>query len=93
MKKRIIKINNLKEVKENKEVIYNYKEYNFELYRVKNDINGNPLYRFTLESNGISKHDCLKGLVYRNYLMSNYALIQSYDINNSLDRIFTTLEK
>ena len=91
-KRKMIKVENLKGIKENKEIIYCYKNYEFTIERVKNDINGNPLYKILLFENAKSINENLKGLVYRCYINKGYSLIQSYDINKSLENIFEKLE-
>ena len=63
-----------------------YQDYS--LRRVKNDIYGNPLYRLTL-TRGQFKHS---KTAYRNYRNSQYYLLQSYNIKDTLDRLFTDLD-
>lgn len=63
-----------------------YQDYT--LRRVKNDIYGNPLYRLTL-TRGQFKHS---KIAHRNYRKSEYYLLQSYNIKDTLDRLFTELD-
>ena len=86
-------VNNLNEVIPNKNTTYFYKNYSIELHRVNNDINGNPLYKIELCKDYIYNiNSKLKGLVYRCYNKKGYSLIQSYDINKSLENIFNNLD-
>ena len=69
-----------------------YKDYQFKVWRVNNDINGNPLYKFYLSKNFESVNPELKGLVYRCYISKGYSIIQSYDIGRSIETIINKLE-
>ena len=70
-----------------------YKDYQFKVWRVDNDINGNPLYKFYLSKNFESVNYKLKGLVYRCFVSKGYSLIQSYNIGESIGYIINKLEK
>ena len=61
----------------------------YTLERTKNDVNGNPLYRLYLEAGTPFKHS---QRAYRNYSSKRYYLLQSYDIKNSLERLFDDLD-
>ena len=61
-------------------------------WRINNDINGNPLYKFTLSKNFESVNSKLKGSVYRCYISKGYSLIQSYYIAESIEDIINKLE-
>ena len=61
----------------------------YTLKRVKNDVNGNPLYRLHLEAGTGFKHS---KKVYRNYPSKGYYLLQSYNIKDSLKRLFDDLD-
>ena len=69
-----------------------YKDYQFKVWRVNNDIYGNPLYKFELSKNFESVNYKLKGLVHRCYISKDYSLVQSYDIGRSIDAIINKLE-
>lgn len=71
---------------------YYYNEYQFKIKRVNNDINGNPLYKIQLSKNFEDITSSLKGLVYRCYPSKKYALIQSYNLSNSLENIFSKIK-
>ena len=60
----------------------------YTLERVKNDVNGNPLYRLYLEAGTRFKHS---ERAYRNYSSKRYYLLQSHNIKNSLERLFDDL--
>lgn len=70
---------------------YYFKEYQFTIIRVKNDINGNPIYKFTLAKDFAYITEKLKGLVTKCYISKNYGLIQSYNLESSLVNIFNKL--
>lgn len=91
-KRKMIKVENLKGIKASESILYSYNNYEIMIYRVNNDINGNPLYRIYLSENFESINEKLKGLVYKCYCNKGYSLIQSYDINKSLENIFEKLE-
>lgn len=78
---------------DSKKDIYYYKEYQFKIWRTKNDINGNPLYRLELNRNNRNITRELKGLVKRVNLQKGYGLIQSYSLEDDLSIIFKSLEK
>ena len=61
----------------------------YTLERVKNDVNGNPLYRLYLEAGTRFKHS---ERAYRNYSSKRYYLLQSYDVKSSLKRLFDDLD-
>ena len=69
-----------------------YKDYQFKVWRVNNDINGNPLYKFYLSKNFENVNSKLKGLVHRCYISKGYSLVQSYNIGESIDTIINKLE-
>lgn len=60
----------------------------YTLERTKNDVNGNPLYRLHLEAGTRFKHS---QRAYRNYPNKGYYLLQSYNIKDSLKRLFDDL--
>lgn len=61
----------------------------YTLKRVKNDVNGNPLYRLHLEAGTPFKHS---QRAYRNYSSKGYYLLQSHNIKDSLKRLFDDLD-
>ena len=61
----------------------------YTLERVKNNVDGNPLYRLYLEAGTEFKHS---QRAYRNYESKGYYLLQSYDIRDSLERLFDDLD-
>ena len=61
----------------------------YTLERVKNDVNGNPLYRLYLEAGTRFKHS---ERAYRNYSSKRYYLLQSHNIKDSLKRLFDDLD-
>ena len=89
----LLKVNTLREVVPTEKKLYVYNNYEIMIYRVNNDINGNPLYKILLSKDSMDVNYLLKGLVYRCYKNKGYSLIQSYDITNSLERIFESIEK
>ena len=74
-----------------KNTFFYYKDYTINIYRTKNDINGNPLYKLFLYKNNINIAENLKGLVKRVNNNKGYGLIQSYNIKDSLNHIFDNL--
>lgn len=78
---------------DSKKDTYYYKDYQFRVWRVNNDINGNPLYRLELSRNYKNITNELKGLVKRVNLQKGYGLIQSYNLESDLNRIFKNLDK
>ena len=70
-----------------------YKNYTFKLKKVCCNIYGNPMYKFILSKNFENITNELKGLVYRAYISKGYSLIQSYNISDSIKRIFKTIEE
>ena len=61
----------------------------YTLERTKNNVNGNPLYRLHLEAGTRFEHS---ERAYRNYESKGYYLLQSYDIRDSLERLFDDLD-
>ena len=53
---------------DDKDNTFYYKDYQFKVWRVNNDINGNPLYKFYLSENLENVNSKLKGLVHRCYI-------------------------
>ena len=84
------KLNNLEEIYyvENNGLV-EYNDVVFSIESHNNDVYGNPLYVirvFDLEGNNIIER--YKGKLYRTYTSKGYGLIQSYNLSNSLERIF-----
>ena len=77
---------------DDKDNTFYYKDYQFKVWRVNNDINGNPLYKFYLSKNFENVNYKLKGLVYRCFASKRYSLIQSYNIAESINTIINKLE-
>ena len=81
----------LKNIKDNfidtRYAIHGENEF-YTLKRVRNDVNGNPLYRLYLEAGTPFKHS---ERAYRNYSSKRYYLLQSHNIKNSLKRLFDDL--
>lgn len=84
-------IKELQNVYADNEDVYYYKEYTFRVKRVKNNVNGNPLYKIQLSKNFEDATAYLKGLVHRCYPNKKYALIQSYNLSSDLSFIFNKL--
>lgn len=68
---------------------YEYTGITFTIQRVKNDINGNPLYKISFENNII--HKKIKGKIGKTYLSKGYTLFQSYNVSSSLENIFNII--
>lgn len=87
----MIKITNLNEVQATSEKVREYEfeafnnNYKFSITRVKNDINGNPMYKVTYLDN---KCKYAKGIMGRTYINKNYTVFQSYNLENSLMHLF-----
>lgn len=58
------------------------------LRRVKNDVNGNPLYRLAQTMGTFKKSNVVR----RNYYKKEYYLLQSHNVKESLDKLFKELE-
>lgn len=69
---------------------YSYRGKQFDLVRIKNDVNGNPLYRIYLDSESLKKLKKSKGIG-RIYLSKGYVVFQSYNIGTELGNIFNIL--
>lgn len=71
---------------------YYFKDYQFTIVRVKNDINGNPQYKFTLAKNFEYITEKLKGVATRTYVNKNYAILQSHYLEKTLTTLFEKIE-
>lgn len=73
--------------------LYKYEGININVYRVKNDVNGNPMYRLTIfdsELNNIT-HE-YKGVDGRYYSKKGFISLQSYNLSNSIEYILNNSE-
>jgi hypothetical protein len=93
IEKNVIEIKSLTAVTTSENTIYNYSGYSFTVWRVKNDINGNPIYRIVLSKDGENLTSELKGnkSIHRAYIKKGFATIQSYSLSNSLENMFNNL--
>lgn len=73
----------------NTETIYNVDdEIFFTVCRVKNDINGNPLYKIVIENKeGENINHLYRDKAYRTY-KKGYSLLQTYNLSNTLENMF-----
>lgn len=61
----------------------------FTVCRIKNDINGNPIYKIVIENNeGININNNYKSKAYRTY-KSGYSLIKTYNLSSTLKYLFS----
>ena len=93
----IYKLDNIKKdlgsiYSDDKNNTFYYKDYQFKVWRINNDINGNPLYKFYLSKNFESVNAELKGSVYRCYISKGYSLLQSYNVGETINTIINKLE-
>ncbi|MGL5764569.1 MAG: hypothetical protein ACRCX8_02895 [Sarcina sp.] len=74
---------------DNKETIYNVDDrIFFTVYRVNNDVNGNPLYKIIIEDKeGNNINHLYKEKAYRTY-SKGYSLLQTYNLSNKLENLF-----
>jgi len=68
---------------------YQFNNKIFTIQRVKNDINGNPV--FKIKFNDTESHKLLKGKIGRTYLNKNYTNFSSYNVADTLESIFNIL--
>ena len=92
----IIGLDNIKEdlgrvCSTDKNNTFYYKDYQFKVWRVKNDINGNPVYRLQLSKD-------FEDITYklsqyaRYYKKNNFVRLQSYDIAKEIEELIEKLE-
>lgn len=86
--KNIININTLDRITAEENTLYNFNNLLINIYRVKNDINGNPIYKLSiLDPEGDNITNKFKGTLGSYYNKGEYIRLQSYNISNSLQNI------
>ena len=84
MKNTII-INNLDNIISGENTLYQYNDVLINVYRVKNDMYGNPMYHisfYNLNNRNITEN--YKGKLGRYYKAKGYISFQSYNLSNSI---------
>lgn len=74
---------------------YHYNDIIVKVKRVNNDMFGNPLYHVTLSKDFENMTYRMKGCpsVYRCYSSKGYCTVQSYNIQDSIKKMVTYLQK
>jgi hypothetical protein len=86
--KNIIGINNLDQILTSENTLYHYNNLFINVYRVKNDIYGNPLYHLSIYNENlenITKE--YKGKLGRYYSKKEFLSVQSYNLSSSINYI------
>ncbi len=86
----IINIESLDSILSSENTLYKYNDLYINIYRVKNDINGNPMYHASIydnNKNNISEN--YKREFVRYYKKGQYLSFQSYNISNKLKNILS----
>lgn len=81
-----IKITNLDSIVSAENTLYLYKGLEINVYRVKNDINGNPLYRISIFKDGENITENYRGRLGR-WNKKKFITIQSYNLSNSIEHM------
>ena len=68
---------------------YDFSGIKFTIQRVKNDINGNPLYKISFKDNTIQEK--LKSKIGKTYLSKGYTVFQSYNLASTIQSIFNII--
>lgn len=86
----IINIENLDSILSSENTLYKYNDLYINIYRVKNDMYGNPMYHaFIYDSNENNISENYKKAFVRYYKKGQYLSFQSYNISNSLKNILS----
>ena len=84
----IININNLDEILSSEKTLYEYNNMYINVYRTKNDINGNPIYYLRIYDNKYNNiTEGYKSKYRKYYKKGEYLRIQSYNLSNTLENI------
>lgn len=88
----MIKLTNLNSViADSKLKEYEFQGMQFKIERIKNDINGNPLYRIVFYD--FTLHNKIKGKIGKTYMSKGYTVFQSYNVSDSLKSIFDLIKE
>jgi hypothetical protein len=84
----IVNVNSLDSMLSAENTLYKFNDMYINVYRVKNDINGNPLYHISFyneREENITKN--YRGKIGRYYSKKGYITAQSYNISNTIEYI------
>ena len=84
----IVKIESLDSIYASENSLYKYNDLFLNIYRTKNDVNGNPMYHLSIydnNKNNISENYKMQYVKY--YKKGQYLSFQSYNISNKLENI------
>ena len=84
MKNTII-INNLDNILSSENTLYQYNDVLINVYRVKNDMYGNPMYHISFYWNEKNITEKYKGKLGRYYKAKGYISVQSYNLSNTTE--------
>ncbi|GAA0102533.1 hypothetical protein UT300012_32480 [Paraclostridium bifermentans] len=87
--KNIITITNLDSVYANENNLYKYNDLYIKVWRTKNDINGNPVYRLQIFDTEYSSNitENYKGKGYNFYKSGEFLRLKSYNLSNTIGYI------
>lgn len=86
----IINIENLNSILSSENTLYKYNDLYINIYRVKNDMYGNPMYHASIyDSNKNNISENYKREFVRYYKKGQYLSFQSYNISNKLENILS----
>ena len=81
----IVNINKLGQILSDENTLYKFNDLYINVYRVKNDINGNPLYHISFYNKYMENiTEIFKGKIGRYYKNKKYITIQSYNLSNTI---------
>ena len=83
MKNTII-INNLDNILSSENTLYQYNDVLINVYRVKNDMYGNPMYHISFYNDTMNITENYKGKMGRYYKAKGYISVQSYNLSNTI---------
>ena len=84
----IVNVNSLDSILPAENTLYKFNDIYINVYRVKNDINGNPLYHIGFyNANMENITENYKGKIGRYYSKKEYITVQSYNISNTIEYI------
>ena len=72
---------------------YYFGDYQFRVEQVNNDVYGNPLYKVQLYESYRNITHMFKGMVHRVYSTKGYALVQSYNLGDTLKGLMEKISK
>lgn len=86
----IINIESLESILSSENTLYKYNDLYINIYRVKNDMYGNPMYHVSIyDSNKNNISENYKREFVRYYKKGQYLSFQSYNISNKLENILS----